>query len=838
MVVLADWRNSSGIVSITLYHPADMSNTSPPTNRSPTKRHMHNYSLPSPSALCTIPRPPARCQSSSTLTDFRQAVYMPEAKKTVNQQGSLVATSAPPPSPAKLRTTASDPSLLDRIGYNDKSPTSRYSGSNVYVARHGRSFSSSANLVLAPSKSISLSRIPSKKSTSKRLSELPITALPIPLPTPPEEGPEVVWNIDPFASTPRVIESLPRSQWSPLSSISSLEDYPPPKKLKGFLGLRSNHKSQPIKHTNTQRGEGLVMMGSNDFLPTEDISSTRSSSEWLLSSRTPVPNISSNSKDVTVTRRVDAHAQDVGNALIETKSTPISVGVSTTARRTVDGSVADGELSIRQYHAPPTPPLLSTRTGPPPQASSRVVHSSFQTKPPSDHLAFASIPFNKKSPLVSSPRMANTSGLPPPLLPPRSTRRPPPVKISTWVPERTETTPDDLNLILDNLSMMSPIISPLPTPPYTPSSFGTSSEKSTIHSRSLSTASSLLISPMPTPPSLSPSSSTPPFTPALDILVLDSKIEHVMESHYVKASSETLTSEAHSPSHSKDRNSLYQAEFAWQEEPRSPPSRLSFHAGDGVANDTEDEDEEVKSIYSIYSHFSSTYSFRSRTPSARRKRAPPVRRNNSKLERHSMATSVVSVYSQASYAPEDRTELPPVPVVPLVLKVDKAPSEEVAPNGTSFPRAKTSMLYTDDWRALLAARKLGRKPSNISNNTSNMSMVDVVLPITSPTPHIDKVPSSALAPNRRQRSITAHSDPPTETPSVAVSKHGKGLGGMLSRVSGLKQRLSSLTLYRAPSISALSSSGHPYSSSCLNIDTADPNVISITRNSFLLPGRP
>ncbi|KAF8216217.1 hypothetical protein K438DRAFT_631520 [Mycena galopus ATCC 62051] len=52
-------------------------NVTPASKRSPTQRHMHNYSLPSP--FCA-PRPttprPTRCRSSPALSEFRQAVYI------------------------------------------------------------------------------------------------------------------------------------------------------------------------------------------------------------------------------------------------------------------------------------------------------------------------------------------------------------------------------------------------------------------------------------------------------------------------------------------------------------------------------------------------------------------------------------------------------------------------------------------------------------------------------------------------------------------------------------------------------------------------------------------
>ncbi|KAJ7225490.1 hypothetical protein GGX14DRAFT_639162, partial [Mycena pura] len=80
-----------------------------------------------------------------------------------------------------------------------------------------------------------------------------------------------------------------------------------------------------------------------------------------------------------------------------------------------------------------------------------------------------------------------------------------------------------------------------------------------------------------------------------------------------------------------------------------------------VSSDIDDEDDD----FSVYSLFTSTYTFRSRSNSTRRRRS--VRRRNSNTSRRSTATSMMSIYSQASLSPEDTTDLPPVPELPWSL---------------------------------------------------------------------------------------------------------------------------------------------------------------------------
>ncbi|KAJ7169875.1 hypothetical protein C8R46DRAFT_216277 [Mycena filopes] len=112
-------------------------------------------------------------------------------------------------------------------------------------------------------------------------------------------------------------------------------------------------------------------------------------------------------------------------------------------------------------------------------------------------------------------------------------------------------------------------------------------------------------------------------------------------------------------------------EFAWHEEPRSPPSRMSFNSErNRASSDIEDD------AISIYSQFSSTYTFRSRSSSARRKRSMKRNGKGGRLSRRMTAMSMMSVYSQGSFCAGDAIDLPSVPTLPWGLTADSTGGPE------------------------------------------------------------------------------------------------------------------------------------------------------------------
>ncbi|CAK5280234.1 unnamed protein product [Mycena citricolor] len=102
-------------------------------NRSPSQRQLDNYSLPSPTRRTgaqPLPRSPTRCASSPTLSEFRQAVYIPAAVPTANE----AFRDAPSP-----RFSASAPSVVLLDGEDrscSSTPTSGgYSSSPIGTPR-------------------------------------------------------------------------------------------------------------------------------------------------------------------------------------------------------------------------------------------------------------------------------------------------------------------------------------------------------------------------------------------------------------------------------------------------------------------------------------------------------------------------------------------------------------------------------------------------------------------------------------------------------------------------------------------------------------------------------
>ncbi|KAJ7487623.1 hypothetical protein B0H11DRAFT_1102789 [Mycena galericulata] len=257
------------------------------SKRSPTQRHMHNYSLPSPSSS-TTPRP-TRSQSSHTLSDFRQAVYIP-VKVPETKDDSLRGPRASrcdrisrdttgmetpctlnisPRSAASIRATASDPSISLFAYFNEEEPLASHTGPvtpspsafspSAYSVRRmitasgspSPSLSSSTSPPISPTASsprrLGMSPLSPKDSTTKMnlVSPLSIPSLTFPLPTPPGLSPDYGWDDDPFVAVSSSFADAPRSKWSPTSSSLCLAHVPkssdngskknesPPEKFKG-----------------------------------------------------------------------------------------------------------------------------------------------------------------------------------------------------------------------------------------------------------------------------------------------------------------------------------------------------------------------------------------------------------------------------------------------------------------------------------------------------------------------------------------------------------------------------------------------------------------------------
>ncbi|KAJ7706153.1 hypothetical protein B0H17DRAFT_613342 [Mycena rosella] len=374
---------------------------------------------------------------------------------------------------------------------------------------------------------------------------------------------------------------------------------------------------------------------------------------------------------------------------------PLAMGFPsppTPARYSSSASPASARETQMERCTPVVPPSPSTRPLPRPPTSLEI--SSLHGQNPNYYGSSVEVP-------------------PPPAIPPRSRLRPPPVKITTdfsqyrtiredseerdvWPLERAS--PAHLR----SASIASFTISPLSTPPLHSRSSSTGSPKAysmptpSHHSHSSSVASSLVISPMPTPPPLSPtsplSSSGPAFPPlalprgnpvtqeldmgALRALILR-RAGRTFESDRDREVGESL--EAIALAHKRDSGDYEDSstctgmtpEFAWQEEPRPPPSRLSFYeSAEPIHASSDPGEEDQDDAASIYSQFSSTYTFRSRTKSTMRMRS--LRRNGStgRMSRRMAATSMMSVYSQASFSSQDAMDMPPVPSLPWGLRGD------------------------------------------------------------------------------------------------------------------------------------------------------------------------
>ncbi|KAJ7783811.1 hypothetical protein DFH07DRAFT_935329 [Mycena maculata] len=280
----------------------------------------------------------------------------------------------------------------------------------------------------------------------------------------------------------------------------------------------------------------------------------------------------------------------------------------------------------------------------------------------------------------------------PPAVPPRSRLRPPPVKITNDFrsTRRRDSQPQERASPTHSRSssIASLTISPLPSPPFHSHSSSVASfmvspmPTPPQHSYSSSVASSFMISPMPTPPPLSPGSplstsvgsgsSVPPPLPRVRPVTPEPQIDMgLLRALIMQRFSENdseCESEAGESSSSEDHDESSTCtatipEFAWQEEPRSPPSQRESPEEIHTSSDIEDDD-----AASIYSQFSAAYTFRSRS----------VRRpTDGRLSKRSIALSMMSVYSQASISSED-TDMPPIPSLPWSLRGDHIPEESVA----------------------------------------------------------------------------------------------------------------------------------------------------------------
>ncbi|KAJ7254087.1 hypothetical protein B0H12DRAFT_570990 [Mycena haematopus] len=218
----------------------------PASKGSPTQRHIHNYSLPSPfcAPLPTTHRP-TRCRSSPALSEFRQAVYIPGPYKFHGAEEASLQdvdlTVAKPytscksvravqvgvtctPTMAALRTPGLEPGLNAVLHPSSTSfllsaPSIRQKRGESHTLRF-----SSVSPTSCPSSSRRPSTLPSRALIGRlnRLSAASITSLPFPLPTPPGLGSDAEWEIDPFAAGPYSISAggRPSSRWS--SSTSSL----------------------------------------------------------------------------------------------------------------------------------------------------------------------------------------------------------------------------------------------------------------------------------------------------------------------------------------------------------------------------------------------------------------------------------------------------------------------------------------------------------------------------------------------------------------------------------------------------------------------------------------
>ncbi|KAJ6519844.1 hypothetical protein C8R45DRAFT_1085786 [Mycena sanguinolenta] len=797
--------------------------------RSPTQRHMHNYSLPSP--LCAPPpttHGPTRCRSSPALSEFRQAVYIPgpcnfHGAEEASPQDDDIVVAEPHRScdPAyttgaaqlgRTRTGSPEPGLNPVL---HSSPTAAHSlPSTPSIRQRGRESHFSPFSSVSPPYPASSSRpstSPSRALTAKlnRLSSISITSLPFPLPTPPGLGSDAEWEIDPFAAAPYSSSTrLPSSRWS--SSTSSLahqpkpseavskkirsapekskSDKPSPTKLKEFLGRLSINRSptasglhfrsqnavvRELRRPDTMmtfddelffiseeenrgslvekdinRGDGKSLpcylcinanivgstaqprpaakqdvcsvdastlepgvMNSNDQVEASTVSATSptSTDTSSMSSQALIRKYR-DGDGIAVSQDKSINASSVENPvygclraphvaasfLSPTMRGPFSDGLQSSSNSPGVNYSLHKPLSNQShtFAIPPSPPHPPNSL--PPSNSDSFLYRDFPLPPAlAEHLPL---------PLAAGGTAAGTQNTPPPVIPPRSKLRPPPVKIArpsrqaylTQIGVSDECCESSLNgASSTSLRSRSSIasfrtISPLPTPPiHSRSSSIASFVQSPYptlpqHSHSASLASSdFIISPMPTPPPLSPSEFSPlsapwarPVTPEprIDIDVLRALLSQNNGRQSSACESEVgMSLEAIARAHeSSDDSSTCRTtipEFASQEEPRAPPSRMSFYDSECIHAPSDIDDD------GTYSQFSSAYyTFRRRSSNTRRKRL--FHRTGSKgkrATRRRTPVSMISVYSQASFCSQDASS---VSTVSSLIDESSLPGDE------------------------------------------------------------------------------------------------------------------------------------------------------------------
>ncbi|KAF7310935.1 hypothetical protein HMN09_00636800 [Mycena chlorophos] len=811
-------------------------------HRSPTRRHMHNYSLPSPSALVPTARSPTRCQSSPTLTDFREAIYIPETRLTHSRTAVAVASTSRTPS---LRTAVSNPSLLGwrsdesrlATGSPRLSPKQTRSASAMASPYYSKYYTPSPT---PPARAIT-KKLKSRTPILKRLSTLSLRALPIPLPTPPEEGSETEWTIDPFAApstTTRAmpLEPVPQSKWSPASSTSSLvvEETTPTKKLKNLLGRLSIHKTQPsvLKDSSASRRSSVTTFVAVDSEPSfesaEGITTiSKPTARQTIEMRRPSnedirvsPRKNREHRSVLEKPRPRHHVERMANESANARGQVVANNEKTSLGRSVKERSHPQTVYKTQF------PSSAGHTAQSNSASACFATSRIQTGTAPSRCTHSPLP---GCPPNATPCAPSISGQPP-AIPPRSKLRPPPVKILPLSRSHTRESfsnppgpraqcfeaPLEEALIKSGFTSCSPPISPLPTPP--------------------------MLSPTTTSPIHSPATIKFPVTsePRLGLPIckeVDAKMN--------AKSAETIAREEAYLRRliTCGRGSI--PEFFSQEEPRPPPSRLSCHTNRERNDDDSETDDEAVEFYAMYSTH-----FRPRTPSFTRRRVPSLRRKNSRSERRSLATSMVSIYSQASAAlsPEDLMDLPPVPALPWSLRRDPDHADTRPPTpplaqptvARTPPRASplssppaSPELFTDEWRGLLSSRTIRQKqPSRLSTNASVTSVVDISVSGCLPAHESDTVVPArrrdTFLPWRQQTVIR-----PMRTANERQTK------SMLSRMTGLKNRFQVFSLSFRSSTSHVAASSMRSSKAAPWLSPADAarlqsNVIHITRSSFAL----
>ncbi|KAJ6610885.1 hypothetical protein B0H10DRAFT_397047 [Mycena sp. CBHHK59/15] len=378
---------------------------------------------------------------------------------------------------------------------------------------------------------------------------------------------------------------------------------------------------------------------------------------------------------------------------------------------------------------------------------------------------------------IKWPSLGHANLGPPPVIPPRSKLRPPPVKITTRSSGTTVTQNDDPKQA-DNIACLS-----MPPEPYL-----------SMHSHSASIASvtsSFVISPMPSPPSFSPT--TPPSTssrssldsPSLTTLLvrpagpeppidmgalMDLILQHSCGPNQSQESTEWAShfesgvgdsSETIAP-HADDLDDARTAdipEFVWQEGPKSPPSLCESQERINTPGIGEDDEDDAASFYS---QFSVAYSFPSRPKSPKNLRSVRRSQRRRRMSRRLTTTSMMSVYSQASFSSLDAADVSPMPSLPWDLRLDQIDdvSEELpaeidlgvmTSNAPDYAYAYSldenvdhgldGVVLTgegllveeepemtnnfDDWRNLLTARDKGKGKKRTSSNISVVGNVIV-----------------------------------------------------------------------------------------------------------------